>query len=57
MVDYDRLKAENEAYKALANIQNTRPEMSCVSAFVIGRDPLDAFTASRWIRARWTAWS
>ena len=43
MVDYDRLKAENEAYKALANIQNTRPEMSCVSAFVIGRDPLDAF--------------
>ena len=43
MVDYDRIKAENEAYKALANIQNTRPEMSCVSAFVIGRDPLDAF--------------
>ena len=43
MVDYDRLKAENEAYKALANIQNSRPEMSCVSAFVIGRDPLDAF--------------
>ena len=43
MVDYDRLKAENEAYKALANIQNTRPEMSCVSAFVIGRDPLDEF--------------
>ena len=43
MVDYDRLKAENEAYKALANIQNTRPEMSCASAFVIGRDPLDEF--------------
>ena len=43
MVDYDRIKAENDAYKALARIQNTRPEMSCVSAFVIGRDPLDAF--------------
>lgn len=43
MVDYDRIKAENEAYKALANIQSTRPEMSYVSAFVIGRDPLDSF--------------
>ena len=43
MVDYDRIKAENEAYKALANIQSSRPEMSCTSAFVIGRDPLDPF--------------
>ena len=43
MVDYDRIKAENEAYKALANIQSSRPEMSCTSAFVIGRDPLDSF--------------
>lgn len=43
MVDYDKLKAENEAYKALANIQEKHPEMSYASSFVIGRDPLDAF--------------
>ena len=43
MVDYDKLKAENEAYKALTNIQEQYPEMSYVSSFVIGRDPLDSF--------------
>lgn len=43
MVDYDELKAENEAYKALTNIQEQHPEMSYVSSFVIGRDPLDSF--------------
>ena len=43
MVDYDKLKAENEAYKALTNIQELHPEMSYVSSFVIGRDPLDSF--------------
>ena len=43
MADYDRIKAENEAYKALTNIQQQRPEMTYVSAFVIGRDPLDSF--------------
>lgn len=43
MVDYDRLKAENEAYKALARIQDTNKERSYVSGFVIGRDPLDEF--------------
>ena len=43
MVDYDKLKAENEAYKALTNIQEQHPEMSYVSSFVIGRDPLDEF--------------
>ena len=37
------LKAENEAYKALANIQEQHPEMSYTSSFVIGRDPLDSF--------------
>ena len=42
MVDYDKLKAENEAYKALTNIQEQHPEMSYVSSFVIGRDPLDS---------------
>ena len=43
LVDYDRIKAENEAYKALANIQDEHPEMTYASAFVIGRDPLDEF--------------
>ena len=43
MVDYDKLKAENEAYKALTNIQEQHPEMRYVSSFVIGRDPLDSF--------------
>lgn len=43
MVDYDRIKAENDAYKALTRIQDTNSEASYVSAFVIGRDPLDEF--------------
>lgn len=43
MVEYDRLKAENEAYKALARIQDKNSETSYVSGFVIGRDPLDEF--------------
>ncbi len=43
MVDYDRIKAENDAYKALARIRDTNSEASYVSAFVIGRDPLDEF--------------
>lgn len=43
MVDYDRIKAENDAYKALARIQDTNSEASYVSALVIGRDPLDEF--------------
>ena len=43
MLDYDRIKAENDAYKALARIQDTNSEASYVSAFVIGRDPLDEF--------------
>lgn len=43
MVNYDRIKAENDAYKALARIQDTNSEATYVSAFVIGRDPLDEF--------------
>ncbi len=40
MVDYDRIKAENDAYKALARIQDKTRSNVCL-AFVIGRDPLD----------------
>lgn len=43
LVDYDRLKAENDAYKALTNIQEENPDTTYVSSFVIGRDPLDEF--------------
>lgn len=43
MVDYDKIKAENEAYKNLAGIQEEHPETTYVSAFVIGRDALDEF--------------
>ena len=43
MVDYDRIKAENEAYKALANIQQNNSQATYVSSFVIGRDTLDEF--------------
>ena len=43
MVDYDRIKAENEAYKALTRSQDANSEASYVSGFVIGRDPLDEF--------------
>ena len=43
MVDYDRIKAENEAYKALANIQKKNSNATYVSGFVIGRDSLDEF--------------
>lgn len=43
MVDYDRIKAENDAYKALARIQDKNSEATYASAFVIGRDTLDEF--------------
>lgn len=43
LVDYDRAIAENEAYKALADIQESNPNNTYVSSFVIGRDPLDEF--------------
>lgn len=43
LVDYDRLKAENEAYEKLAGIQEDHPENTYASAFVIGRDSLDTF--------------
>ncbi len=43
MVEYDRLKAENEAYKKLEQIQEENPQNTYVSAFVIGRDTLDEF--------------
>ena len=43
LVDYDKLKAENEAFRDLNNIREQNPEFEYASAFVIGRDPLDQF--------------
>lgn len=45
LVEYDRLKAENQAYKDLNNIQEDNPQYTYASAFVIGRDPLEQFGA------------
>ena len=43
LAEYDKLKAENEAYKKLAGIQEDHPQNTYASAFVIGRDSLDTF--------------
>lgn len=43
LVEYDRLKAENDAYRKLAGLQEEHPEYTTVSGFVIGRDSLDSF--------------
>ena len=43
LVEYDRLLAENEAYKKLEEIQTENPDTQYVSGFVIGRDTLDQF--------------
>lgn len=43
LVEYDRMKAENEAFRDLAQIQKVNPDVTYVSAFVIGRDSLDEF--------------
>ncbi|MBQ8646885.1 MAG: rod shape-determining protein MreC [Oscillospiraceae bacterium] len=43
LVDYDRLKAENEAFRDLNNIREQNPQFEYASAFVSGRDPLDQF--------------
>ena len=43
LAEYDKLKAENEAYKKLAGIQEDHPQNTFASGFVIGRDSLDTF--------------
>ena len=45
LVEYDRLKAEFEAYQDLNNIRAENPDYTYLSAFVIGRDPLEQFGA------------
>ena len=43
LVEYDRLKAENDAYRERDRLEDDSPEYTYVSAFVIGRDPLERF--------------
>ena len=43
LLEYDRLKAENDAFKSLMEIEETKPEYSYLQAFVIGRDGLEQF--------------
>ncbi len=43
LIEYDRLKAENEAFRSLHNIEETNPSYTYASGFVIGRDPLEQF--------------
>lgn len=43
LVEYDRMKAENEAFRSLHNIEETNPSYTYASGFVIGRDPLEQF--------------
>lgn len=43
LIEYDRIKAENEAFRSLHNIEETNPNYTYASGFVIGRDPLEQF--------------
>lgn len=43
MVEFDRLKQENQAFRDLLNMEENHPEYDYASAFVIGRDPLEQF--------------
>ncbi len=53
MVDYDDMKTENELYRAYYQIEDSYSQFDLVSAFVIGRDPLEkyySFTIDRGTR-------
>ncbi len=53
VVDYDDMKAENELYRAYYQIEDAYSDYELVSAFVIGRDPLEkyySFTVDRGTR-------
>lgn len=43
MLDYDDMKAENELYRAYYQIEDAYSDYELVSAFVIGRDPLEKY--------------
>ena len=43
LLEYDKMKAENEAFKSLLEIEEKKPEYTYRLAFVIGRDSLEQF--------------
>lgn len=43
LVDYDRVRQENESFQNRYNIEQSHPEYTYASGFVIGRDPLEQF--------------
>lgn len=43
LVDYDRVRQENESFQSRYNIEQSHPEYTYASGFVIGRDPLEQF--------------
>lgn len=43
LVEYDKMKAEYESLQAWNNISEANPNYEYISAFVIGRDPLEQF--------------
>lgn len=43
LLEYDKMKAENEAFKSLLDIEEKKPDYSYSLAFVIGRDSLEQF--------------
>ena len=45
LVDYEKLQAENQAFRDLYQIQQEHLEYTYASAFVIGRDALDQFVS------------
>ena len=45
LIEYDRIKAENEAFRSLHNIEESNPSYTYASVFVIGRDPLEQFAS------------
>ena len=43
LVDYDRVRQENESFQNRYNMEQSHPEYTYASGFVIGRDPLEQF--------------
>ena len=56
MVDYDKLKAENEAFQALTKIQGSNPSWAMSRPLSSGGTRWIRSTASPLTRAPWTGW-
>ncbi|WMJ21864.1 rod shape-determining protein MreC [Paludicola sp. MB14-C6] len=45
LVDYEKMKDENEQLKKVAKIKESHPDMETTTAFVISRDPSDRYSS------------